>query len=324
MPKSDLSFYMNVARSLKAYPLARTDPRIRHLIPAAERINAYAGIASGQDGNMRFDLWASHTSSLKHIAIRNPAEGGSSTPTNSMFFASSLMVKPGLPFRALRASLGVDLRVIESKLAPVLSDGMTVAILEPEVKEFQLIPPAMLFLRVKDKSTAESTLEDIKSSLNIGGKQLEFTQENYENIPINLTKLPIGMGISLDAGYTFIGDDLLALATDVPALKAAIDVSLNKQPSLMEEKPYNDVLAPILDGSDGQVFVNLVSVAAITKQVARLYALRSKLVGDRESEQIATMLHQNAFILETWKYMGATLISQDGKVNVKLVLDAGN
>jgi hypothetical protein len=240
-----------------------------------------------------------------------------------MVFASSHIIEPGFPFEALRASLGVDLRVLESKLVPVLRDGVTIAFLEPEVKEFQLLPPAMLFLRVKDRSTAETTLEDIKNSMKIGGKQLEFAQETYENIPINVTKLPIGMGISLDAGYAFMGDDILVLATDVPALKAVVDVSLEKQPSLMEEKQYTRVLAPILDGLDGQVFMNLVSVAAITKQAARLYAWRSKLMGDREAEQMATMLYQNAFLLESWKYMGATLSSDDGRINVKLVLDAG-
>jgi hypothetical protein len=39
---------------------------------------------------------------------------------------------------------------------------------------------------------------------------------------------------------------------------------------------------------------------------------------------MATMLYQNAFLLESWKYMGATFSSDDGRVNVKLVLDAGN
>jgi hypothetical protein len=321
MPESDLSFYMNVAKSLGAY--SNIDPRLRYLLPIAEYINPCVGAVSGQDGNIRLDVRASHTSSLQRVAGGNPSGDDVFVPASSMVFASSHILGPGLPFEALRASLGVDLRVMESKLAPVLRDGVTIAFLEPEVKEFQLLPPAMLFLQVKDRSMAETTLEDIKNSLKIGGKQLEFALETYENIPINLTKLPIGMGISLDAGYTFIGDDLLVIATDVPALKASIDVSLEKQPSLTEEKHYTDVLAPILDGSDGQVFMNLVSVAAITKQAARLYAWRSKLMGDREAEQMATMLYQNAFLLESWKYMGATLDSQDGKVNLKLVLDAG-
>jgi hypothetical protein len=321
MPESDLSFYVNVAKSFEAY--SNIDPRLRYILPIAEHINACVGAVSGQGGNIRFDVRASHTLSLQHVAGGNSLEDGVFVPASSMVFASSHIIEPGLPFEALRASLGVDLRVVESKLVPVLRDGVTIAFLEPKVKEFQLLPPAMLFLQVKDRSTAETTLEDIKNSMKMGGKQLEFAQETYENIPINLTKLPIGMGISLDAGYAFMGDDLLVLATDVPALKSVVDVSLEKQPSLMEEKQYTHVLAPILDGSDGQVFMNLVSVAAITKQAARLYAWRSKLVGDRDAEQMATMLYQNAFLLESWKYMGATLNSDDGKINVKLVLDAG-
>ncbi len=320
IPGSDLSFYMNLAKSFEAY--SNIDPRLRYLLPIAEHIDAYAGVVSGQDGNIRFDVKASYTSSLQHATDSNPSKEGVFVPASSMVFASSHIVEPGLPFKVLRASLGLDLRSLESKLAPVLRDGMTIAVLEPDIKEFQL-PPAMLFLQVKDRSTAETTLEDIKNSMNIGSKQMEFTQETYENIPINLTKLPIGMGISLDAGYVFIGDDLLASATDVTALKAAIDVSLKKRPSLIEEKQYTQVLAPILDGSDGQVFMNLVSVAAITKQAARLYAWRSKLIGDREAEKMSTMLYQNAFLLESWKYMGATFSSDDGRINVKLVLDTG-
>jgi hypothetical protein len=52
MPKSNLSFYMNLAKSFEAY--SNIDPRLRYLLPIADRINAYAGVVSGEDGNIRF------------------------------------------------------------------------------------------------------------------------------------------------------------------------------------------------------------------------------------------------------------------------------
>jgi hypothetical protein len=180
----------------------------------------------------------------------------------------------------------------------------------------------MFFLWLKNKVAAQTALEGFNGSLKAGRRQLIFTEIRHEDVPINYTRLPIGMGMSLDAGYAFIGSDLLVIATDTSALKAAIDVTLGKRGSLMEDEQYASVLAPIAGPSSGRAFVNVRSIATMTKQAAKLYAWRAKIAGEGEAERIATMLYQNVFTLEAWHVMGAAFNSDYGKTNVKLILNS--
>ena len=231
-------------------------------------------------------------------------------------------LKPDTLFEMLKAVVGSDLDVVRDKLLPALGSGTAVAVLEPNIEELQLLPPVMSFFWVRDRVAAQTALEGLKSSLKVGRRQLEFVEIKYEGIAINYARLPIGMGMSIDIGYTLIGDDLLVVATDTSALRAAIDVALSKRQSLIESEQYANVLTPIAEAADGRIFMNIRSAATMTKQAARLYAWRAKLAGQHQAERIATMLYQNAFTLEAWHYMGATFNSDSSKTNVKMMLDS--
>ena len=130
--------------------------------------------------------------------------------------------------------------------------------------------------------------------------------------------------MSLDAGYAMIGNDVLVIASDTSALESAVDVSLNKQQSLMKDTRYGGVLSPIIEASQGQIFMDIGSASAMTKQAGKLYAWRAKLAGEREAERIATMLYQNVFILDAWRYMGMTFESDGDRASVRMILNAEN
>ena len=335
LPKSDVSFYMNVAKSLDVIGPSRAyspgtgagmDPRLRYLLPIAQYVDSWSGVAFSQRGNVRLNATAMHAASLpvNPPDLKGASDGGLVVPDNCLLFMSHDASEPDLPFRMLGAFVGSDLNIATSRLVPVLRSGAAMAVLEPNIKELQLLPPVMLLLRVKDRGNAESVLEDVKSSLKIGYRQLEFVETRYQNIPISRARLPIGMGMSIDVGYTFIGDDLLVVATDASALEAAIDVSLNNRPALAKDESYVAVLSPVAEAPACRIFVNLRSAAAMTKQAARMYAWRAKVAGEHEAEQLATILYQNISILEAWQYMGATLDTKDEKTNLRLVLSAEN
>ena len=332
-PLSGVSFYVDAAEISKGTPVLRS-AHLGHLTPVAQGISKWACVGSSHNGNLRIDQ--------SIISIRNEAssnrppdsvgltDNGLAVPANCMAFMLHEGMKPDFLLKLLEAGAQYaapvsipGLEVVRDRLLPVLHGGVALAILEPNVKEYQLLPPVALFFKVKDGKLAQTALKEIEGSSETGGGQLEFTEIKHENIPINYTRLPIGMGMSLDAGYTLIGNDLLVVATDKSALKAAVDVSLGKRQSLMTDEHYASVLAPIAEAAEGRAFVNVKSAAAIIKQAAKLYALRAMVAGESEAERVATMLYQNAFIMEAWHGMGAAFGSDSGRAHLKLVLDAG-
>ncbi len=327
LPKSGVSLHLNVAKIrempdlFQALPLdinGRTEKWLSYLTSIAKPIDTCVGVGFSRNGSLRFDVRMFHSS-------LSPREGDDTStrfgvipvvPANCLFFSLYESLDADIPFEMLKAFVNLN---PDAEL-PALRNGMAAAVLEPNVKELQMLPPVMVFLRVKDRANAEAALETLKGSVSIGRRRLEFTEIEYENIPICYARVPIGMGMSIDVGYTLIGDDLLVIATDTSALKAAVDVFLGKRQSLTKNENYANVLAPIVRGSDGRIFMNIEPAAMITKQAARLYSWRAKIAEEHEVEQMSTMLYENAFILETWNYMGTAFKSDGDMTNVKLIL----
>ena len=339
MPRSEISIHINAGliRAAENHPLIssltagmKSDPRFNFLRPITQHVDSWIGAGSRQSGDLAFDMRACYNSptppdrngSLVHHPhnLDDLIDDKLPVPADSMLFAAYEMLELDVLFETLSTITGSSFGVISDKLIPALYNGAAVAILEPNIKELQLLPPVVIFFQLKDKTAAQAILKDLSESMGFRGRQLEFTDIEHDSVPITCARVPIGMGMSIDAGYTFIGDDLMVVATDTSALEAAIDVSLGKKPSLMKDGRYVNVLAPIVEASEGRVFVNIKSAAAITKQAGKLYAWRSQLAGERKAEQIATVLYQNVFILEAWQFMGVVFDSEDGKTNLKMIL----
>jgi hypothetical protein len=341
LSRSDISFHIDAAkiREIAGPPgitplVARekTDQYLRYLTPVARRVDVWAGAGFRQDGDLIFDVRAAYeppASSRQDevpnphpIGLRDLASDKLPVPADCLLFAVYEMLEQDTLFETLGIVTGSNPTVVSDNLAPVLHNGAALAVLKPDLEELQLLPPVMIFFQVKDRRTAQEALETLKGSITFRGRQLRFTETEYARVPVSHTRIPIGMGMSLDAGYTFIGDDLLVTATDTSALEAAIDVSLGKRASLMEDEHYTNVLNPIVEASEGRIFMDIESIAAITKQAGKLYAWRAGLAGDHKAEQIATLLYQNVFILEVWRYMGATFGSEGGRVGIRLILSS--
>jgi len=332
LPESEVSFYVNSAkiRAAAAHPLifplitmAKADPHLRYLTPISERVDAWAGAVFRQSGGLTFDIRADYKSPGGEIASSLGLDD-LPVPADCLLFARHETLGVDTIFETLAAVIGSELNMVGNKLSPVLHSGAAVVVLKPNIEGFQLLPPVMLFFRMKDKAKAQSALKDLNGAIEIRERRLTFTETEYADTVINHTRAPIGMGMSLDAGYAMLGDDLLVIASDTSALELAVDVSLNKQQSLMKNRRYGGVLSPIIEASQGQIFVDIGSASAMTKQAGKLYAWRAKLAGEREAERIATMLYQNVFILDAWRYMGMTFESDSDRASVRMILNAGN
>ncbi len=339
LPESDISFQINMAKIQDAadHPIispllarVKADPLFSHLTPVTEGDDTWAGSMTYLNGDLTLDLRTSYTPPTQNAGSLAFHPTGMSdlsshdlpVPADCLFFGLYEMLDVSILFEMVESVIGMDLDNAKNKLLPSFHSGAAMAVLKPNIKELQLLPPVMIIFQLKNKAVAEAALEALDGSITVRNRQLEFTEKKRADTKIMYTRIPIGMGLSLEAGYTFIGDDLLVLATDTSALEAAVDVSLNKELSLMKDEYYASVMTPMAAGKEGRLFLDIISTAEITRQAGKLYAWRAKFAGEREGEQIATLLYENVFILEAWRYLGMTFESEDGRTSVKMVLNS--
>lgn len=332
----DVSFYVNVAKMRDTFdfsaitPLvdaAKANSRAGHLVSAVQETDTLTGVGLNKDGNLRFDMRMSRVDAEPVSSKKDDNSAGTDSwidnlavPDDCLIFALHETLGPQLLSDILGVFVDLDRDIIGDRLLPALHNGMAVAVLKPKAGDLQVLPLLAVLLRVKDRAMAESALKTLEGSMKTGSGQLVFRESEHENITIRYARVPMLMAMSLDAGYTLIGDDLLVVATDTSALEMAIDVFSGKRQSLMKDENYASVLSPIMKASDGHIFVNIDSATPVIKQAAMLYALRSKFMGEASAAKIATALQQNVSILETWRYIGATFDSSGDRMDVKLVL----
>lgn len=332
----DVSLYVNVAKIRDTVdfsaltPLmdaAKANPRAGRLVSVAQQTGTLTGVGLNKNGNLRLDMRMSRvgTDPVSSKKDDNSAETDGwiddlTVPDDCLIFALHETLGPQLLYDMLGVFVDLDSDVIGDKLLPALHSGMAVAVLKPKAGDLQLLPLLTVLFRVKDRAMAESALKALEGSMKTKSRQLIFNEAEYENISIRYARVPMLMAMSLDAGYTLIGDDLLVVATDTSALEMAIDVFSGKRQSLMKDENYVSVLSPIEKASDGRIFVNIGSATPVIKQAAMLYALRAKFMGEARAAKIATALQQNVSILEAWRYIGATFDSSGDRIDMKLVL----
>jgi len=322
MPGSpDASLYVNTAKIQDTVGLSALTSLMGadYLESFVQGMDAWTCAGLHRDGKLRLDIRMSRAADEK-LPGQDFAPLDLAVPEDCLFFTSHETLNPQFLLEMLKVVASLDTNIISERLMPVLDDGMAVAVFRPGTGKLQMVPPAMIIICVRDKASAEMALSALENSMGKDGGRLVFNEEKHGNTPIRYATIPLMMGISLEASYAIIGDDLLVLATDRLALKSAIDVFSGKQKSLMKNKDYAGVIKPIAEASDGKLFMNIGSAVPVIKQLTTLYALRAKIAGDSSAEKIAMTLHQNAFILEAWKYMGATLYSDGDKIDMKLIL----
>jgi hypothetical protein len=189
--------------------------------------------------------------------------------------------------------------------------------LSPNTSEYQILPPLLFFMRVRNKDIAETALNDYKKFMNIQDPQMEFNETLYNGTKISYLSYLPGVSLPIGIGYAFIKSDILVMATDMSALKAVVDVSNGKAQSITKQTQYLSVMN---SDSNNVVFMKLKELAPVVEQVAKLYLYQSMLTGKRSAEKLALTAADNAFVLESWNYLGTVWASDEGKLSLKFTL----
>jgi hypothetical protein len=325
LPVSDTSFYINAVKFQESSELLQRYGLNLSSLSLINRISLWAGAVYHENGKLRIDnCFLYRKVSEKYAKSGTDAKIGLPLPNNSLAFVIHKSLKPEYLFNLLERNVSPRFAIIRNGLLPIVYESVGEALLVPNTSEYQILPPLLFFMRVRNKVIAETTLNDFKMSLKMQNQQMEFNETLYDGVKIHYLSYLPGVPLPIGIGYAFIQNDILVLATDMSALKSVIDVLNGKSKSIIEQTQYLKVMNPIGGTSDNAVYIKLKELSPVVEQVAKLYLYQSMITGNRKAEKLAVNLADNAFILESWNYLGTVWTSDEDKMNLKITLSKTN
>jgi len=325
LPISDVSFYINsvkVQESAKLLWRYGLNPSSLSLING---VNLWSGVVSRENEKLRIDNVLSYRKETEDYIKSNTDKNiDLPLPNNCLAFAIHRSLKPEYLFNWLEKNVSSRFTIITKGLLLIVHESIGEAVLSPNASEYQILPPLLFFMRVRNKDIAETALNDFKKSMNIQDPQMEFNETLYNGTKISYLSYLPGVSLPIGIGYAFIKSDILVMATDMLALKAVVDTSNGKAQSITKQTQYLNVMNPIGSDSNNIVFMKLKELAPVVEQVAKFYLYQSMLTGKRSAEKLALTIADNVFVLESWNYLGTVWTSDGGKLSLKFTLTDTN
>jgi len=321
LPVSDVSFYVNAVKIQESGEVLRRYDLNLNNLSLISGVDLWAGVVSRENGKLRIDNVLSYRKEPEdYIKSDTDANIDLPLPNSCLAFVIHRSLKPEYLFNWLEKNISPRFAMITKGLILVVSESIGEAVLSPNTSEYQIIPPLLFFMRVRNRDIAETALNDFKNSLKVQNPQMEFSETLYNSIKISYLSYLPGVSLPIGIGYAFIKNDILVMATDMSALKSVADVSYGKIQSIAKQTQYINVMNPIGNTSNNVVFMRLKELAPVVEQVAKFYLYQSMLTGKRSAEKLAVTFADNAFVLESWNYLGTVWTSDGGKLNLKFTL----
>jgi hypothetical protein len=327
LPLSDVSFFINAEKVQESAQIFQRYGIYPQNFPFINNIRLWAGIVSNPKGELKIDNFILNRNAGKDnkelVGSVTPLSEKLPLPDKSLAFVTHNRIKPEELFRWMEKYISPRLYIFRQILLPIVHESLAEAIIAPKAIEYQTVPSFVFFMGVGNKFIAEEVLKQLKEIITSQNSQLKFEEIEYGGKHISYSSSFPGIYLPVGIGYTIIKDDLLVLSTDISTLKAVIDTSNGKHQPITKQMQYMNVMSSFSDKSDNMAFINLNEIAPITQQFAKLYLFQSMLTGRRGAEKYekyALMLADNAFIMQSWNYLGATWASDSSRSTIKLTL----
>jgi hypothetical protein len=321
LPLSDVSFYVNAVKVQESAELLRRYGLNPNSLSMINGVNLWSGVVYREDGQLRIDNYLSYRKeSENNISSNTDKNLDLPLPNNCLAFVIHRSLKPEYLFNWLEKNISPRFATIRKGILLIAYKSIGEAVLSPNPSEYQIIPPILFFLRVRNKDIAETAFNDFKTSLKMQDPQMEFNETLYDGVKISYLSYLPGVSLPIGIGYALIKNDILVMATDMSALKAVVDTSNGKTQSIIKQTKYQSVMNPIGAKSENVVFMKLKELAPIIEQVAKLYLYQNMFTGKRSAERLALNLADNVFVLESWSKLGTVWTSDGGKLSLKFTL----
>lgn len=325
LPLSDISFFINAEKVRGSSSLLQKYGVYPQNFPFINKIGFWAGIISNPNKELKIDSYIlNQDKNGKEIAKDEKSLAETlPLPDNLMSFATHKKLSPELLFKWMEKNISPRLYIFRGILLPVLDESLAEAIIAPSSVEYQTVPSFAFFMRVRNKFIAEDALKQFKDILKYQSSQTVFEEMEYNGTNISYSSSFPGIYLPVGIGFAIIKDDLLVISTDLPTLKTIIDTSTGKHQHITKQSQYINFIKAFEGSSDNMLFVNLVEIAPIAQQFAKLYLFQGMITGKRapeKYEKYAVMIADNAYLLQSWRHFGAVWYSDSGKTIIKIAL----
>jgi hypothetical protein len=314
---SDISFYVNTAKLVESSKLLERYGFYPQNISVIKNSDMALGVVSHSLDEFRLNGVISY----QKDNLKKSAKSSDNLlfPSNCLALITHKSFNPKIIFKWMEKNVSPTFAVIGNGILPAIRESIAEAIIAPKNAESQVLPSFLLFMRVTNRTIAETALYNLKNTLKLQDGQFDFTETNYRNNKIYYSSYIPGVSFPIGIGYVFVKDDILLIATDEPSIKEFLDVLNGKAPSLTEQNQYKIAMPSNIGASDDIIFINLWEMAPIIEQLSRLYLFQGMITGKRSGDRIAGILADNVFIMRSWHYLGGAWNSEADKINIRLI-----
>ncbi|RKU33890.1 hypothetical protein C6499_00235 [Candidatus Poribacteria bacterium] len=178
-------------------------------------------------------------------------------------------------------------------LSQVLGTDLTIMLIAPEPDEVTVVPSLVLMAHTQAPEALKGVLDIVKQGkIAVAGKPLKFLEpQDYSGVTIQPVQLRLNFLLAVAGGYTIV-DDYFVLGTTTAGLKAVIDATIGKTPTLSD--------IAFSTGTNGaQVFIQPELLVPELKRFLPLVTVLASLTGQELDAGLTQRITENLSPLES-------------------------
>lgn len=202
-------------------------------------------------------------------------------------------------------------------LSQVLGTDLTIMLIAPEPDEVTVVPSLVLIADTQAPEALKGVLDIVKQGkISVAGKPLKFLDpQDYSGVTIQPVQLRLNFLLAVAGGYAIV-DDYFVLGTTTAGLKAVIDATRGKTPTL------SDVTFST-DANGAQVFIQPGLLVPELKRFLPLVTVLASLTGQELDATLTQRITENLSPLESLGPITAEVNLGEQRVDaeVRIVLE---
>ena len=178
-------------------------------------------------------------------------------------------------------------------LSQVLGTDLTIMLIAPEPDEVTVVPSLVLIAHAKAPEALKGVLDIVKQGkISVAGKPLKFLEsQDYNGITVQPVQLRPNFLLAIAGGYAIV-DDYFVFSTTTAGLKAVIDTTIGKTPTLGD-------ITFSTDTNGAQVFIQPELFVSELKRFLPLATVLASLTGLELDATLTRHITENLSPLES-------------------------
>ena len=178
-------------------------------------------------------------------------------------------------------------------LSQVLGTDLTLMLIAPEPDEVTVVPSLVLIAHTQAPEALKGVLDIVKQGkISVAGKPLKFLEpQDYSGVTIQPVQLRLNFLLAVAGGYAIV-DDYFVLGTTTAGLKAVIDATIGKTPTLPD-------VTFSTDANGAQVFIQPELLVPELKRFLPLVSVLASLTGQELDATLTQRITENLSPLES-------------------------